>query len=220
MQSNFAAYEWPLSGTVQVVYSTSDNHIHEMSTGQERRWRDEDITPIAGGPTLETPILAAYVWPDGRTKQIAYTSPMSNGHIHELVLLQDHSWTYEDIMEQPKAAPPSDGTALAGYGSKASGSKYVVYTAADGHIHELAAGLVGSWRYTNLTQTAQADPAEGRILTGYAWDAQKTRQVVDIAADGHVHELMVGADGCWSHRDLTALADAPLAQNTVLVGYV
>ena len=94
MPSNITAYEWPLNGTTYIAYQTGDNHIHEMAAGQDGRWRDDDITRVAGGPELEDAIITGYTWPDGRTQQIAYASSISNnGHIHELVMLQDHPWS-------------------------------------------------------------------------------------------------------------------------------
>jgi hypothetical protein len=220
MQSSIVAYEWPLAGTIQVAYRAANNHIHEMAAGQDERWRDEDITRIAGGPAPETAIMTAYAWPDGRTKQIDYTDPTSDGHIHELVMLQDHPWTHEDIMAQPTGAPPSDGLDLVGYAWRAAGAKYVVYTAADGHLHELSASTVGLWRYTNLTEAAGALPDENRILAGYAWEERKTRHVHYLSPSGHVHELRVNPRGSWMHQDLMDLVDAPFARATVLSGYV
>ncbi len=220
MPSNIVAFEWLLNGTIHVAYETGDNHIHEMSAGQDRRWRDADITRVAGGPELEDAILAGYGWPDGRTKQIAYVGPMnSDGHIHELVMLQDHSWSYEDLMAQPTGAPPADGFTLVGYAWKAGGSKQVVYTGAEGHVHELATGLTGMWKYTNLTQATGAPRAVGRILAAYAWEKAKTRQVVYMSDDGHIHELMAGVEAAWQHSDLTALTGAPEADGSALAAF-
>jgi hypothetical protein len=222
MRSNIVAYELPIDGTIQVVYQTGDDHIHEMVAGQNRKWRDDDITRVAGGPRLETSIITAYPWPDGRTKQIDYTSPMSDGHIHELTLWQGRSWTYEDIMKHLADIPPSDGISIVGYPFKATGSKYVVYTAADAHIHELSVGVTSPWHYTNLTQAAGTHLVESRVLVAYAWESQKTRQVAYLSPDGHVHELQVDVKGSWKHQDLTQLFEVPLApaQESVLSGYV
>ncbi len=220
MTSNIVAYEWPLDGTTHVVYESGDNHLHEMVIGQDETWRDDDLTQVAGGPELEGAMMTGYAWPTGRTQQIAYVSPMSpNGHIHELVMLQDHPWSYEDLMAQPTGAPVADGLALVGYASKAGGTKHVVYTGPDGHIHELAAGVSGMWRYTNLTQVTGAPPAEGATLAAYAWEARRTRQVVYISGDGHIHELAAQVGGTWSHTDLTALTGAPQADGTTLAAY-
>jgi len=220
MPSNITAYEWLLNETTHVVYESGDNHIHEMVVGQDRIWRDGDITRQAGGPELEDAIMTGYAWPDGRTQQIAYVSPMNNnGHIHELVMLQDHAWSYEDLMAQPTGAPSPDGLTLVGYAWKTGGTKQVVYTGAAGHVHELATGVTGMWRYTDLTQVTGSPLAEGALLAAYAWEAKGTRQVVFMSGDGHIHELMTGTRDAWSQTDLTAITGAPLADGSALAAY-
>lgn len=220
MTSNIVAYEWQLNGTTHVVYESGNNHIHEMVIGSDETWRDVDITRVAGGPELEGAMMTGYAWPAGSTQQIAYVSPMSNdGHIHELVMLRDHPWSYADLMVQPTGAPPADGFALVGYALKTGGSKQVVYTAPDGHIHELAAEVIGMWKHTNLTQVAGAPLAEGAMLAAFAWEAKKARQVVYIGGDGHIHELMTQERQPWRHTDLTMVTKAPLADGTTLAAY-
>ncbi len=220
MPSNITVYEWPLNGTTHIAYETGDNHIHEMAAGQDERWRDDDITRVAGGPELEDAIITGYIWPDGRTQQIAYASSISNnGHIHELVMLQDHSWSYEDLMAQPTGAPSADGFTLVGYASKAAGTKQVVYTGPDDHIHELSTGVTGMWRYTDLTQVTGSPLAESETLAAYAWETRRSRQVVYSSGDGHIQELMLEVGGTWSHTDLTDFAGAPLADGSSLVGF-
>ena len=83
MPTNMIAYEWPLKGTSHIAYETDDTHIHEMVIGQDRKWRDQDITFIADAPKLEEAILAGFTWEDGHSQQIAYASAMNeNGHIY------------------------------------------------------------------------------------------------------------------------------------------
>lgn len=220
MPSNIVAYEWPLKGTAHIAYETGDNHIHEMAIGQKGTWRDNDITRAAGGPELENAILAGFTWSDGHTQQIAYTSTMdANGHIYELVMYQDHPWSVEDIMRQPIDAAPADGFALAGYAWKAAGTKHLVYSGRDGHLHELSAGVTGLWKYSDLTQVTGAPPAENTLLAAYAWETGKKKQVVYVSGDGHIHELMSGMDGTWKHTDLTAVTGAPLAGDSALAAY-
>jgi hypothetical protein len=78
MLSNIVAYEWPLDETKQVAFIAGDDHIHEMVTGQKGKWRDDAISELAGAPALalEMAIMTGYAWSDGRTKQIAYVSPV------------------------------------------------------------------------------------------------------------------------------------------------
>lgn len=220
MPGNIVAYEWPLKGTIHIAYETGDNHIHEMTLKQEGSWRDSDITRLAGGPELEDALLAGSAWPDGHTRQIAYASAMNaDGHIYELVMYQNHPWSFEDIMLQPIGAAPADGFALLAFNWKAAGTKHLVYTGRDGHLHELSAAVTGLWRYTDLTQATGAPLAENSLLAGYAWEPGKTQQVVYVSGDGHLHELMSGLDGNWSHIDLTTATGAPVAGTSLLAAY-
>jgi hypothetical protein len=220
MPSNITAYEWPLNGTAHIAYETGDNHIHEMAIGQKRTWRDNDITRAAASPGLESAILAGFTWPDGHTQQIAYTSTLdTNGHIYELVMYQEHPWSVEDIMMQAIEAAPADGFALVGYAWKATGTKNLVYSGRDGHLHELSTGIRGSWKYSDLTQVTGAPLAENSPLAAFAWEAGGTKQVVYVSGDGHVHELMSGMDGAWTHTDLTSVSGAPVAGDSALAAF-
>jgi hypothetical protein len=219
MLSNITGFEWPLDQTIHVIYATGDNHIHEMTCGPDEVWRDADITRVAGGPELETPILAAYAWPNGQTQQVAYVSRMSNGHVHELVMREGYPWNYVDLMAQPTGASAADGMTLVGYSWKAGGTQQVVYTGIDAHVHELEAGVVGLWRHTDVTGVTDAPLAEGGALAGYAWEGQKTKHIVYVSGDGHVHELVRGVQGPWRHTDLTQRPGVPLAEGAALAGY-
>ncbi|HYX50512.1 MAG TPA: hypothetical protein VE843_12255, partial [Ktedonobacteraceae bacterium] len=220
MPSNITAYEWPLNGTAHIAYETGDEHIHEMVIGQEGRWRDHDITRSTNSPELESVILAGFSWPDGHTQQIAYSSPMdTNGRIYELVMYQDHSWSVEDTMIQDIDAAPADGFVLVGYAWKAAGTKHLVYTSRDGHLHELSTATKGPWKYTDLTLVTGASPAANSPLAAFAWETGKQRQIVYVSGDGHIHELTCGMDGAWKDTDLMAVVDAPLAGDAALAGF-
>jgi len=214
MLSNIVAYEWPLDETKQVAFIAGDDHIHEMMTGQKGRWRDDDLSELAGAPALalEMAIMTGYAWSDGRTKQIAYVSPVDgNGHIHELVIRQGNTWSYTDLMDQLPGAPAADGVAIAGYAWKANGTKQVVYTGSDSHIHEIMVGVMGMWAHSDLTQLTGAPEASNELVIGYEWTAQFAKQVVylDTRENPHIHELMLKHGGSWHHTDLTRLTDAP-----------
>ncbi len=223
MPSNIIGYEWPIDGTKHIVYVTGDDHIH-MLVEKGKRWIDTDITQSANAPTipLDVAIMTGYAWSAGRTQQIDYVSPDdSAGHIRELVQREGDAWSYEDIMSQPVSVPPADGTALVGYSWQGNSTKHVVYTSADGHIHELSAGTVGQWQYTNITQKANAPVAEGATLTAFAWEANETRHVAYISGDGHIHELIAGKDNNWQDTDVTERTHTPEAsEDTPLIGYI
>jgi hypothetical protein len=191
-----------------------------MDLGQEQDWRDSDISRVTGAPELEDALLAGSSWQAGRTQQIAYTSSVNaNGHIYELVMYQGHPWSVEDIMSQPIGAVPADGFALVAFDWKAAGTKQLIYSGRDGHLHELSGGVTGLWNYTDLTNATGAPPVENALLAGYAWEGGKTKQVVYVSGDGHIHELMSGLDGVWRHSDLTNVSGAPPAGEAALAGY-
>jgi hypothetical protein len=220
MPGNIVAYEWPLNHTIHIAYETGDNHIHEMERREQGEWRDSDISSLTAAPELEDAVLAGSSWQAGRTQQIAYASSMdASGHIYELVMYQDHPWSIEDIMSQPIGATPADGFALVAYEWQAAGTKQLVYTGRDGHLHELSAGITGPWKYTDLTQVSGAPLAENSLLAAYAWEGGKTKQVVFVSGDGHISELASGLDGAWKLTDLTTAAGAPVAGNAALAAY-
>src|SRR6266567_827452 len=221
MPSNIVAYEWPLDETKQVAFIAGDDQIHEMVTGQKGRWRDDAISELAGAPALalEMAIMTGYAWSDGRTKQIAYVSPVDgNGHIHELMVGVMGMWAHSDLT-QLTGAPLAEGSALVGYAWESGGTRQVLYGSGDGHIRELSAGKSGSWSHRDLTQLTGAPPAEGSALAGYAWEAGGTRQVVYIGSDRHIYELAADGSGTWTYTDLLQLTGTPLVEGSALAGY-
>ncbi len=220
MPTNMVAYEWPFNGTSHIAYETDDTHIHEMVIGQDRKWRDQDITFIADAPKLEEAILAGFTWEEGHSQQIAYASTLNeNGHIYELFQPQGQPWRVEDIMKKRTDAVPADGFALIGYPWKAAGTRHLAYTGRDGHLHELSAAVNGAWSYSDLTQLTDTPLPENSLLAAYTWEIGKTKHVVYTSGDGHIHELMTGVDGTWKHTDLTDATDAPLAGDSALTAY-
>ncbi len=219
-------YAWPDGHSKQVVYTSADGHIHELVVGPPGggSWTHADLTQIAGGPPPVTGSITGYAWPDGHSKQVAYVS--ADGHIHELVvgLPGGGSWTHADLTQIAGAPPASAGSAIIGYAWPDGHSKQVVYTSADGHIHELVVGPPGggSWTHADLTQIAGGPPASLGTIIGYAWPDGHSKQVAYASADGHIHELVVGlpGGGSWTHADLTQIAGAPPASaGSTIIGY-
>src|SRR5216683_1936609 len=204
MPSNITAYEWPLNGTTHIAYETGDNHIHEMAAGQDGRWRDDDITRVAGGPELEDAILTGYIWPDG--------------HIHELSTGVTGMWRYTDLT-QVTGSPLAEGETLAAYAWETRRSRQVVYSSGDGHIHELMLEVGGTWSHTDLTDFAGAPLADGSSLVGFAWEGGGTKQVIYTGNNGNIYELVAGPDNMWRYADLTSLTSSPLVDGTALAGY-
>jgi hypothetical protein len=118
----------------------------------------------------------------------------------------------------PAAAAKSP---LSGYAWESYPTKQDVYLTPDGHIHELYVTRGIPWSHADLTDLAGAPAAAANSpLSGYAWEAYNSKQVVYLTPDGHVHELYVTPGIPWSHADLTDLAGAPAAAaNSPLSAY-
>jgi hypothetical protein len=220
MPGNIAGFEWSLNGTAHIIYTVGDNHIHEMVANKNKKWRDFDVTRVAGGPELESAVITGYGWSAGHTKHIDYTSTVNgNGHIYELTLDQNGAWNHKDLMKQVSGAPASDGAALIGYTWKSGGTRQIVYLSGDSHIHELAVGVDGMWSHSDLTQLTGAPLIEDIALTAFDWEARGTKEIFFRSQNGHVHELMMEVGGPWRHTDLTYLTGVPLAVGPMLAGY-
>jgi hypothetical protein len=134
-----AGFAWEEDNTKQVTYVTNDGHIHELyvSAKTSWKWTHADLTIITGSPTgiAIGESFAAYAWPDGGTKQVAFLG--SGCHIHELYVGVGGSWKHADLTQLAGAPDPDTSGYFSGYSWKAGKSKQVVYTTGDGHVHEL-----------------------------------------------------------------------------------
>ena len=201
--SVFDGYCWEADKAKQVVFTTTDGHIHELVVVVGGKWSHADLTAIAGAPAAAS-VVNGYGWEAGKAKQVVFTT--ADGHIHELVVAVGGKWSHADLTAI--AGAPAAASVVNGYGWDAGKAKQVVFTAADGHIHELVVAVGGKWSQADLTAITGA-PAANSVVDGYAWEADKAKQVVFTTTDGHVHELSVTVGGKWGHADLTALATAP-----------
>jgi predicted NUDIX family NTP pyrophosphohydrolase len=154
--------------------------------------------------------LTGFAFEAQRSKQVVYRT--ADGHIHELsvVLGGSSNWSHADL--SGIAGGPPAALEYIGFAFEAQRSKQVVYRTADGHIHELSVVLGGSsWSYADLSGIAGGPPAES-LEAAFAFEAQRSKQVVYRTADGHIHELsVVLGGGNWSHADLSEIAGGPPA---------
>jgi hypothetical protein len=58
-----------------------------------------------------------------------------------------------------------------------------------------------------------------KSLVGYEWPVGRSKQVVYISQDHHIHEFFVKTGEMWQHADLTTQAGAPTASSRFLVGF-
>jgi hypothetical protein len=61
-----------------------------------------------------------------------------------------------------------------------------------------------------LTQITAAPPTTV-LAAGFAFETQRSKQIIYVTPDGHIYELSVILGGGWSHADLTAITGAPPA---------
>ena len=221
-QVSFSGYEWKAGGSKQVVYPTPGGDIHELFVSVGGFWSNADLTQLAGAPPENNafPVIAAFEWEAGGTKQVVYRP--ADVHIHELFVSVGGSWSHADLTQLTGAPRPEFASAYACFAWKAGGSKQVVYLTADGHFHELFVSVGGSWSHADLTQiTGAPRPQPDTAFTGYEWKAGDSKQVVYRTEDGHIHELFVSVGGSWSHADLTLMTDAPPAgtNSPTIAGY-
>jgi hypothetical protein len=205
------AFAFEAMRSKQVAYLTADGHIHELSVAVGGNWSHADLTVIARAPaTAPGGFMNVFFVEAMRSKQVAYLT--ADGHIHELSVAVGGNWSHADLTFNASAPSAVPGSLLSGFAVEAMRSKQVVYLTADGHIHELSVAVGGNWSHADLTVIARAPAAApGAFLSGFAVEAMRSKQVVYLTADGHIHELSVAVGGNWSHADLTAIARAPAA---------
>ena len=216
-----AAYGWEAGQTKQVVYVTTDGHIHELSFPVGGDWSHVDLTALTGAPSAEDSQLAACSWEADRSKLVVYAT--QDGHIHELSAAVGGGWSHADLMTLPTLAdaPRAAGSPVA-YSWETGQSKQVVYETASGHIHELSVAVRGNWSHADLTVRAGAPPnAPGSPIAAFGWRPGASKQVAYVTDDGHIHELSVRVGGDWSHADLTARTPGTpnAARRRPIVGY-
>jgi hypothetical protein len=182
-------------------------------------WAHANLTSLAKAPPASQAALVGYSWGTGGSKQVVYLD--GNGHVHVLYVTVGGSWAHADLTSLAPGAPSAVGPALAAYSWEVGRSKQIVYLDAKGHVHELYVTPGAAWAHADLTSLAAgAPPAVGTALAAYSWEVGRSKQVVYLDANGHVHELYVTLGGGWAHADLTSLAaGAPPAVGPSLVGY-
>jgi hypothetical protein len=188
------------------------DHIHQLLyTGMS--WVDTDLNPpnSFGG---SNPV--GFVRSDGVTT-IDYAG--SDQDIHELALdPASDTWTDSDLTWLSQAnvhcfqlgalGPPSPLI-------RSDGVSIVVYSAQDGHVHQLAL-VNGSWHDSDLSvATGTAGGTEAFAFT----QGNGTTGIVYAGPIGDIHELTYSNQGTWTDQDLSAAAGAG-SNNISPFGYV
>jgi hypothetical protein len=177
-----------------VNYIDANGHVHELYNGpfSNSQWIDNDLTNWANGvPAAAGSALDGY-W-DGTGQHVNHID--ANGHVHELYNgpFSNSQWIDNDLTQWVNlSVPAAAGSALDGYWD--GKGQHVNYIDANGNVHELIYGPFSDnqWVDNNLIQLINGVPAAaGSALDGY-WDGSG-QHVNYIDANGHVHEVYVGA---------------------------
>jgi hypothetical protein len=205
-----SGYAWETGKSKQVAYITPNGHIHELFVLLGANWHHDDLTSLSGGDPIDPDRVKhgacrfqGYGWEAGRSKQVAYQDiddpPKESGNIEEIYTKLDGHWFYAYL------GYPTDDYRIfsSAYAWEVGGYKQVVYKdSRDAHIWERYIRVGEGWRFNDLTElTGAPTPSTDQVL-GYSWEAGKSKQVVYTTRDGHIHELSVGLDGNWQHKDV------------------
>lgn len=194
-----------------VVYVTADGHIHEIVL--KGSWQHKDLTAAAVAPDTHSfdAAVMGFRRSDG-VSMVVYRG--TDNHVHAIyleLLYQGGSWQETWRWADLSAITGSPDAASDPFGYvRSDGISAVIYTGADGHIHELR--LEGGWIWADLTTIAVAPLAAGRAIAYVR--ADRINAIVYVAAyDAHIIELRL--DGGWLWADLTALTLAPLSMSAL-----
>lgn len=105
--SPLAAYGSSRTGLInsaQIVYTTDDGDIHELSFFPNNTWAPADLTFLTGAPQPDGTVLLGYSSEvAGPSKQVVYTT--ADGHIYELYWAPGGAWTPTDLTGSTGAPP-------------------------------------------------------------------------------------------------------------------
>lgn len=214
----FSPATYVFQGTQHVIHQGftsaqgSDGSVHELYW-DNGTWNHHDLTLQAGAPSIGlSQDLTGYAFTAQGTQHVDYTG--QDGHVHELYWNSNDDWQHRDLTLAAGAQLASSGPT--GYEFR---GQHVVYVGDDRHVHKLEwDNGNNSWHDSDLTIIAGAVGVPTlNQLAAYVCEFQPTQHIVYLGTDDHVHELSWD-QGVWSYTDLTATANAPLA-NFSPIGY-
>jgi hypothetical protein len=181
-------------GTARVVYTAVDGDIHELHLPSGQGWIDADLSALGGGPHAASG-PSAYWTLDG-TARVVYTGTDSD--IHELHLSPGQGWIDADLSALGGGPHASFGPF--GYWTPDGPTARVVYTSANGSIHELHLSPGQGWSDAGLPGLGYGTPF------GYWTPDGPTARVVYIGGtDVQVHELSLPPGQGWGDANLSDL---------------
>lgn len=170
-----------------IAYRGTDGEIHTIYWSGADAAQHDGLSAYASMPhAAGDPTAYHYAGPEGDVHQVTYRAV--DGQLIELWWVGAspvQGWSLTSSAGAPPAA--SDPAA---YFNPEANAKYVIYTSADGHIHELRwKPGAGAPTHSDLTAESGAPLANGRPSAFFA-SAARTRHVVFRGQDGHIHEIV------------------------------
>src|SRR5260370_20988575 len=128
--------------------------------------------------------LVGYDWPENRSKHVVYVS--QDHHIDEFFVTVGGKWQHADVTTLA-GAPLASSRFITGFAWPEATMEQIAYLSEDGHIHEVWVQPGGRWQHTDVSAMTGAPPA--RLVTaGYGWSEGRSKQLVFVGDDGHLHE--------------------------------
>lgn len=193
-----AAFSWTKVANKEIVYTSKNRHIVEISSTADGLWQSVDLTKAYGAPVSNGNVVVGYDWRAVGSQQIDYID--NENHLQELSSLVPHSWTSSDLTIVTKR-PVTNGKTLAGYDWLQGNARILLYVDANKHIQELSLPQLDRWKAIDLTQITTSPLANNTGLLGYVWNEQGRKEVVYVDSTQHIHSLMGSFSGSWKFEN-------------------
>jgi hypothetical protein len=176
-----------------------DNQVHELYADGSNQWKHNNLTTAAGAQSaLTTPTGYEF----RQLEHVVYQG--TDSHIYEL-WHDSNGWHVNDLTNAPAVAI---GPLTARVFAPIATQNITFRGTGGADIQELWWDNTGTWRFSDLTDAAQAPLPESEP-TNYSFPEQATQHINYLGTDGHVHELWWGYEHGWQHNDLTYRTGAP-----------
>ncbi|MBA2680892.1 MAG: hypothetical protein H0U76_21160 [Ktedonobacteraceae bacterium] len=146
------SYQWIQSGSRQITYLDTNNHVQLLSSVNPGNWSLADLTHLINAPAANGNTLAGYEWRQGGRIVIYFLD--TNNHLQEMSDAPGENWQLVDLNQFTQSAPPANGKVLVGYDWAQHGSKQVAYIDNTNTVWELTSSNVsGRWELSDWKRT-------------------------------------------------------------------
>ncbi|EWT05350.1 hypothetical protein N864_05185 [Intrasporangium chromatireducens Q5-1] len=176
------AYGFTSQRTHHLLYTGSDEHVHELWKGPSGGFHHNDLTASSKSSARAAGVPVGFANDPGNRQVVSYVA--TDGHLHQLTW--DGSWHEQDLTSTVGGVAPSSGAVPTGYLYPSEGTLHVNYVGVDDHIHEYWQDGTG-WHPNDLT-TATGVLASRSNPAAYVMP-DNTQHVVFVDDNRHVMEL-------------------------------